>query len=408
MTQTMARQELHHLPALVLAHVLRDTAPCAIVRLAHMSRALHARIMGTASCHCVRDPTDDRTHTFHKSDFWVHWRDHGMALTDDLLVECCLRRHATCVRVLLALGVDPARNYQEALLEACTRGHTNVVRELLHDARIDPSRHEQGALSCACDAGRYHVVALLLADARVDPRANDHESVRDAARNGHTDVLALLLRDGRADPRADRQYALRTACHRGDVRMVDLLVRDRRIDPAADGQRAVLLACANGHAVVVDRLLRDRRVSTWGCVDMAISNDELDGRHAAVVERLLREPRTDATSFDCEDTMDWASCHGHLSIVERLLQFPDIRYGCCTIRRSIATATRADQHAVVRRLVHHARTVPFRRCFLCQPSEDDARPRKDDPPDMSSAGDVLRVFTVMVVGTYVVGKVLAS
>jgi len=390
----MVGRHLVRLPTHIWAHVLRDTPACEVVRLAHMSRALHERIMGTALCQCAQDPIDGHAHPVGKSDFWVHWRDYG-TVTDDRLAECCQRGHLACVRVLLALGCNPAHMGQRALLHACIHENLNVVREWLRDERVDPSRKEGDILRFACSMNQHRVVEVLLADPRANPCAEDHVSIQVASQNGYVDVVALLLRDGRADPRADRQYALRaacfhghtevvalllcdgrvdpsaegqvallTACQHGHVGVAEMLLRDGRVDPSVDGQRMIQTACMFGHVDVVDRLLNDRRVDARNCLRVAIDEENLDGRQVVVIKRLLREPNMDVT-YNRGEPMRWACRHGLVSVVELLLAFPQIRSDCCAIRRAIETATRGGHVALAQRLYRHLRTVPYHSCSMC-------------------------------------------
>ena len=52
------------------------------------------------------------------------------------------------------------------------------MKLLLSDPRVDPSTENQEAIREACGRGHTEVVKLLLADPRVDPSAEDHEAIR--------------------------------------------------------------------------------------------------------------------------------------------------------------------------------------------------------------------------------------
>jgi hypothetical protein len=66
-----------------------------------------------------------------------------------------------------------------------------------------------------------------------------------------------------------------------------------RVDPSADDNEAVRLAAAHGHLAVVERLLQDERVDPSANGNYAVRWAARRG-HLAVVERLLEDDRVDA------------------------------------------------------------------------------------------------------------------
>lgn len=106
--------------------------------------------------------------------------------------------HIEIVRFLLEDGrADPTAHRNWAIHMASDRGQTEAVRLLLKDGRADPAAQ---ALIAASDNNRADVVCLLLADSRVDPTAEDNWAILTACRKGYTEVVRHLLEDDRADP----------------------------------------------------------------------------------------------------------------------------------------------------------------------------------------------------------------
>jgi len=337
--------------------------------------------------------------------------------------------HADVVALLLADGrADPRADDDFSIRKASQNGHADVVALLLRDGRADPCADEQYALHFACLDGHADVVVCLLRDGRVDPRARYSSSLLSACRLGHAQVVAALLDDGRVDPGIDNQWPMRLACMYGHADVVDRLLDDPRVDARAclkdaidndeqDGRHAAVVerllrepnvdvtfddgaairwACRRGHATIVDRLLDDARVDVRGCLKEAIEHDNYDGRHVAVVERLLREPNVDVT-YDDGQPMDWACRRGLASVVERLLQFPQIRRDCCAITDGWHATS--DQ-GVRRALRHHARTVPYQRCSRCR--EEDYEIVSDVG---EGVGDLLLAVCVLTMGYQLVSHV---
>jgi len=234
---------LEPLPTHVLARVLYHATLQGVVRVAHASRALHARIAGTNACQCAAATTFDRdTVRARTLDFWTHWKLCGgrvrtwewktfvradwMVHVDYALhagmppqvdnqwaigVACAWARLPLIERLLRDPRVDPSMDDQFPLIRAVTLGHADVVRRLLKDSRVDPSGRGNGYAHTALCVASYHghveLVRLLLCDARVNPAAQGHQAVRMAARGKRIVALDLLLRD----PRVDHERLLASA-----------------------------------------------------------------------------------------------------------------------------------------------------------------------------------------------------
>jgi len=219
------------------------------------------------------------------------------------------------VERLLATGVDPSAQDNEAIQIASENGHVKVVELLLKDPRVDPSANENYAIRIASESGHFEVVELLLKDPRVDPSAVDDEPWRNAYENGHLEIVELLEREIRRRNEENKQ--LLTACSDGDIDAVNRLLKDG-VDPSENDNNAIVVASENGHVEVVDRLLKDPRVDPSENDNNAIQIASENG-HVEVVDRLLKDPRVDP-SANGNNAIVGASANGHVEVVDLLLK----------------------------------------------------------------------------------------
>jgi ankyrin repeat protein len=149
--------------------------------------------------------------------------------------------------------IDPYDHFNKAFVLACQNGHVEVVQILLQDKRVDPSARSSWAVQVASQNGHTNIVALLLQDPRVNPSGNENYAIQAACMNGHKDIVGLLLQDARVVPPAD---AFDFACERGHNEVVEILLKDKRIDPAAENNYAFKCASQNGHKEVMKLILQ--------------------------------------------------------------------------------------------------------------------------------------------------------
>jgi hypothetical protein len=125
---------------------------------------------------------------------------------------------------------DPASHYNNLIRNACTDGHTEIVKILLMDSRVDPRYSVDDCLERASVSGHADVVKILLTDNRIDPTINDNFCIVQASFKGHTEVVKALLTDPRVDPIYDNYKAIRLACIQNYSIIVKVFLADTRID----------------------------------------------------------------------------------------------------------------------------------------------------------------------------------
>ncbi len=158
-------------------------------------------------------------------------------LPDEMLIyvasflhECCAFAHVC--RRFHGVAHD-VFNQEPVFWHACRCGYTEIVKQLLVDARVDPAADNNYAIRCSSMNVHPDVVRLLLEDDRTDPTADDNWPILLSSYRGHTDVVRLLLADGRADPTAGNNHAIRVSSYCGHAEVAKLLLEDGRADPTA-------------------------------------------------------------------------------------------------------------------------------------------------------------------------------
>jgi len=164
------------------------------------------------------------------------------------------------LKTALKKGALPNIDNNFAIKCASDKGHYEIVKVLLNDARVDPSANNNYAIGFAAGNGHYEIVKLLMSDKRVDPSANNNYAISFAAGNDHYVIVKLLMSDKRVDPSADNNYAIRWASYNGHYEIVKLLMSDKRVDPSDDDNCAIRYAAFHKHHKVVDLLMTDERV----------------------------------------------------------------------------------------------------------------------------------------------------
>lgn len=143
------------------------------------------------------------------------------------LKAACTAGHLECARLLLHRLVDNETLYVgKALGHAAFMGHAEVVRLLLSDGRCVSEKDYQQALLFACRAGHLYVVRLLLSNF-TGPNPNQEmftEALLEASKQYHADVVFELLRDGRSDPTASNFLALRQAIKGNNMELIKALI----------------------------------------------------------------------------------------------------------------------------------------------------------------------------------------
>lgn len=189
--------------------------------------------------------------------------------------------------------VDPSIRDDIALLIAIKNGHTEAANILLDDPRVNPANMNNEAIYDSIEAENYEIVARLLGDSRVDPR--DDNNILTAVETGNMPILELLLADNRIDPTILNNYPVRIASMYGNIDAMDRLLRDPRLHRDSDKRYlylddALARAAGNGHLNIVNRLLEEPNINPSNWGNLALKN-AAKNRHLEVALRLLQDPR---------------------------------------------------------------------------------------------------------------------
>lgn len=223
--------------------------------------------------------------------------------------------------------MQEGRLNEDDFIEACRRGHTELVQRILDRDQIDPSAQEDMAFCWACREGHLEIVRALLRDTRVNPTAQSNAPLYWACRNGHTDVVRELLDP---IPWYLGQALANPGTHRGDV---------------------LLHACSSGYTEIVRMLLRDPRVDLGRCelspLDVAVKHGQTN-----VVRLILKEeprivPRVPQLLFACRK--------GYVDIFREIFCDKRLDLDKEDIERLVLRAFNCDQKEILRTLFHHPR-----------------------------------------------------
>lgn len=218
------------------------------------------------------------------------------------------------------------------LIEACKRGHLDIVREILKDKRVSRETDNSACLYWACHNGHAEIVSALLWDDEADASADESGAMCAAAQFGHADIVRMLLQHDVADPGCRFNFPIIIACKNGHTDVVRMLLNNPRVDPQVSHGICLYWACKRGHINVVRLLMEDTRVLS--------------------VQRTHHEdPDWDIKAFES------ACKHNRVGIVELFLEHTDI-----LTRRGLRFACDRGHVDVVRTII--SRPVPPNLCDL--------------------------------------------
>eukprot|EP01118_Nematostelium_gracile_P008572 TRINITY_DN2838_c0_g1_i1.p2 TRINITY_DN2838_c0_g1~~TRINITY_DN2838_c0_g1_i1.p2 ORF type:complete len:323 (-),score=81.90 TRINITY_DN2838_c0_g1_i1:33-1001(-) len=142
-----------------------------------------------------------------------------------------------------------------------------------------------------------------------------------------------------------------------DQRSIEIQIHKKKLDPSIRNNALLVWACSHGHMELVEILLQDERVSPSGFPFIVAAEH---GR-MDIVEKLIQDKRVDPT-VDHNQALQRAAKNGHLQIVDRLLQ--DKRVDP-TSRRNLAIrwASQKVHIDVINRLLEDDRVDPVYRTY---------------------------------------------
>jgi ankyrin repeat protein len=280
-----------------------------------------------------------------------------------LTLQCCFdvactNDHVDVVRELIRLdGVDPDKNQNQALKDACKKGrlelvkillrecfdplidtcplwlasgggHLEVIKHLVEDERFDTPERKQSALKNASRMGHVEAVKFFLSHKDVDPCKDNHACVRIAVVNIHFDVVLEYLKDDRVNPIFLYDEMLSIACKIGDARSVQEILDSKKTNPFVFGSRPLLECVLRRDVGMMRILLRNEKIDpTHGdniaiasCVDIGFFDGLMELSSNRTIQDSLREPKKVKSLRD-----------GHLEIVYSIWRDPSDYSGLLSI-----------------------------------------------------------------------------
>ena len=241
-----------------------------------------------------------------------HGADLGAKDNDnnDALIIAVSGGHQDLVRVLIKefhfnANTSRGRNGTTPLLEACFKGHTDLVRELVVEHGADLSAKDiycRDAFMCAVIGGHQYLVRLLIKEfnlnANMSRGNNGCTPLLEACYRGHTDLVRELIVEHGADVDAhdyDGDDALMNAVTGGHQDLVRVLIKEFNFNAntsrGSDGRTVLHEACFKGHTDLMRELVTEHGADL-GAKDND-NNDALiiavSGGHQDLVRVLIKE-----------------------------------------------------------------------------------------------------------------------
>lgn len=243
---------------------------------------------------------------------------------------------------------------------ACKVGSDTVVFQLLHRgaSNLDAKDVEgKTSLLYATERDKHNIVTHLLARG-ADPKLTDGTGATPlivASKHGFANVVRVLIKKDLAlINHADRNgaTALWYACHFGNEAVVELLLQAKARPNAVDTQhKTPLITAAEQMHTECRALLLEHPYIVLDAVDRegktalryAGETNNLD-----LVQLLLNKDANpnSRTTIDHTTTLMAASSHGHLRVVDALLNDPDIRVDALVRLDAVAQPQTVDVTAL--------------------------------------------------------------
>jgi hypothetical protein len=121
---------------------------------------------------------------------------------------------------------------------ACEYGSLDAVKLLVNDYAIDISARENEALNEASSSGHDDIVKYIISHPEFNPERSSRALI---SASDNLDVVQLLLSDPRFDPSLRNNQAIIDLSCRGNGETVKLLLADPRVDPSDQDNRAIIM-----------------------------------------------------------------------------------------------------------------------------------------------------------------------
>ena len=249
--------------------------------------------------------------------------------------------HKHLVRVLIEefrLSVNTSKNGKTLVHEACCKGHTDLVRELIVEHGADLSakdNNKNDALMYAVTGGHQDLVRILIKEfqfsANTSRGKNGRTPLLDACLRGHIDLVRELVVEHGADLSAkdnDNNDALMCAVIGGHQDLVRILIKEFQFSVntsrGRNGRTPLLEACLKGHTDLVRELVVEH-----GADLSAKDNNNNDalmyaviGGHQDLVRVLIKEFHFYANMSrgrNGRTPLLGACCQGRIDLVRQLV-----------------------------------------------------------------------------------------
>lgn len=206
------------------------------------------------------------------------------------------------VKTIISSGYVESSSQGQALINAATKGHADIVSFLLDLPIQDLKTKGEKALIAACQQGQLEAAKLLISHEQISPAADDNSPLINALVNTfsgqpkvtdkHFEIADLLLKEPGVDPAARRHFSIKYAAQTGNIKAIKYLLALHSIDPSFDNNYALKLALQYGQVYVIDLLLKEKSVLS-----------KLDKNSIALLNSLLTSIQSRPHDYDYDLTL---------------------------------------------------------------------------------------------------------
>ena len=263
---------------------------------------------------------------------------------EDALMYAVRGGHNDLVGVLIEelqfnVNKSPNNHGRTPLHEACLKGHTDLVRELVKKHKADHSAKDNGGnnvLMYAVYGGHNNLVRVLIKEFHSNVNESQTNQGRtplhEACLQGHTDLVRELVYEHKADCSAkdnENEDALMYAVYGGHNNLVRVLIEDFQFNvnesQTNQGRTPLHVACLQGHTDLVRELVSKHKAD---CSAKDKENEDalmyaVYGGHNNLVRVLIEEFQFNVNESQTNQgrtPLHVACLQGHTDLVRELVK----------------------------------------------------------------------------------------
>jgi ankyrin repeat protein len=188
---------------------------------------------------------------------------------NDAIKKACKANYVDMVEILMK---DKRVNifsyiFYQIIRHVCIFGQIEIFKILIEKSKQVPCVHgipdfafaDNDAIRNACEKGHTEIVKILLKIPNVNPRAKNNYALLRACSNGHVEIVRILIEDGRITDSYNSKAisdGIYYACKHNQVEVLKILLEYRYSKPSEENNRALYIAAVHKHIDIIKMLLQ--------------------------------------------------------------------------------------------------------------------------------------------------------